>query len=456
MISLASLVVKGTSVRRSSAQESKDISVVMNYNLLAACTNDIDACMQNMLDAYLKNVDYRTCAVLVSATHDPELKNHELLTRDRMRGVIYEVLHADGLRFRNSEKLGQSLSVDCRGQLWERFRDLEEDLFKEALESACQSCARNFMVIHRVSRVLRKCGQYQDLILLSAGHSTAYTYCNRELYGNSAREFGEPLFYDSDDVQNVLGCEFDYTLVLDADTMVEGQVVNKLMQVAKAYPDKDIIQPAITFHSAADSTVFTQVEKIRQKINEPTMTMLVSLYGKSPFFGKGLLRNKAYYEKCLGGPEAVREAVPVDVLSHDTYEAAVMNTLFVPDIYLIEDACSNFVSWSSREMRWNKGELILAAHFWPGTFGKCVRWFQKHVVGMTHFTEESEAATQAVASMDKVATHLAHGALRTMSMKIVLLVYCVTCEFCDMYWQRVPLAIVFFCIIIVPKMTTIT
>ena len=75
---------------------------------------------------------------------------------------------------------------------------------------------------------------------------------------------------------------------------------------------------------------------------------------------------------------------------------------------------------------------------------------------MTHFTEESEAATQAVASMDKVATHLAHGALRTMSMKIVLLVYCVTCEFCDMYWQRVPLAIVLFCIIIVPKMTTIT
>ena len=132
--------------------------------------------------------------MLVSATHDPELKNHELLTRDRMRGVIYEVLHADGLRFRNSEKLGQSLSVDCRGQLWERFRDLEEDLFKEALESACQSCARNFMVIHRVSRVLRKCGQYQDLILLSAGHSTAYTYCNRELHGNSAREFGEPLF----------------------------------------------------------------------------------------------------------------------------------------------------------------------------------------------------------------------------------------------------------------------
>ena len=154
-------------------------------------------------------------------------------------------------------------------------------------------------IIHRVSRVLRKCGQYQDLILLSAGHSTAYTYCNRELYGNSAREFGEPLFYDSDDVQNVLGREFDYTLVLDADTMVEGQVVNKLMQVAKAYPDKDIIQPAITFHSAADSTVFTQVEKIRQKINEPTMTMLVSLYGKSPFFGKGLLRNKAYYDKCL-------------------------------------------------------------------------------------------------------------------------------------------------------------
>eukprot|EP00930_Biecheleria_cincta_P101555 TRINITY_DN931_c0_g1_i4.p1 TRINITY_DN931_c0_g1~~TRINITY_DN931_c0_g1_i4.p1 ORF type:complete len:829 (+),score=85.99 TRINITY_DN931_c0_g1_i4:88-2574(+) len=457
MISLATLVVKTKPVPRATAQESHDLTVVMNYNLLATCTDDIDSCMENMLNAYLENVDSRTSAVLVSATSDPELKSYELQTRDRNREVIYKDLHADALRwYRNKEALGQSEAVDCRRHLWEPFRGLDEENFNAVLESLCHSFAKNYMVIHRVSRVLRKCGQYQDLMLLSEGHSTAYTYCNKQLYGKSARTLGEPLFTDSEDVRNVLGRKFDYTLVLDADTRVEGQVVNELRQVAKANPGKDIIQPAIRFHSTDESTVFSQIEKIRQEINAPTITTLVTLYDHSPFFGKGLIRNKAYHEKCLGFPDAVLDTVPIDVLSHDTYEAAVMDTMFVPDIFLIEDSCSNFISWSSRETRWNKGELILASHFWPNTFGKWVRCFQMHIAGATHFLEESEAATQAVANLSQVARHLAHGPLKTMGAKFLLLVYCFACELCPMYWKRLPLAVVMFFIVILPKMTTIT
>ena len=73
------------------------------------------------------------------------------------------------------------------------------------------------VVLHRQSRVLRKCGQYQDLILLSAGEDLAFTYCDTELYGRAARKEGEPLFRASEDTENVRGRHIDYTLVLDIE-----------------------------------------------------------------------------------------------------------------------------------------------------------------------------------------------------------------------------------------------
>ena len=102
-----------------------------------------------------------------------------------------------------------------------------------------------FMVLHRVSRVLKKCGQYQDLILLSRGHSNAFTYTDTQLYGSMARPAGQPMFHASADVVNCLGRHFNYTLVADSDTEVSPGSLFKLMQLAAQHPHRGIIQPAI-------------------------------------------------------------------------------------------------------------------------------------------------------------------------------------------------------------------
>lgn len=100
--------------------------------------------------------------------------------------------------------------------------------------------AREFMVVHRVSRVLRKCGQYQDLMLLSEGDDLAFTYCDWEHYGSDARPYSEPLFHNSEDVNNIFGRKFDYTLVLDGDTGVPDGCVYELLSIAAANPERGI------------------------------------------------------------------------------------------------------------------------------------------------------------------------------------------------------------------------
>ena len=99
---------------------------------------------------------------------------------------------------------------------------------------------------------------------------------------------------------------------------------------------------------------------MRQTIAAPLTNCLTAVMGQSGFYGKGLVKNRAYIDKCLGPPDALIEVVPIDVLSHDTLEAAVVGPLYAGDVYLLEAPCGNYVTWDIRERRWNRGEILLA------------------------------------------------------------------------------------------------
>jgi len=307
------------------------------------------------------------------------------------------------------------------------------------------------MVVHRCSRVLRKCGQYQDLMVLSSGQTTAFTYCSRELHGSKARKEGDPLFQASADVDNIRGRHFDYTLVLDSDTGLGPGTLADLMRVGEAYPHADIIQPAIQFVTAPDDSAYTYLEAVRQFIFSPMTQVQTSFFAKSPFFGKGMIRTKAYLTKVIGSPGDPKDVVPVDVLSHDTFEAAVTNTLFVPDAFMQEAPCSNYASWSEREMRWNRGELILAAYFWPSTFGRLTHGLQRLLTGQDCGGTKVEHVQKTIRQLDAISKYFSHAALRTMSMKLVLLMYLVLAAFVDMWFRRVPLILVLSSLIVLPK-----
>eukprot|EP00928_Gymnodinium_smaydae_P097663 TRINITY_DN8904_c0_g1_i2.p1 TRINITY_DN8904_c0_g1~~TRINITY_DN8904_c0_g1_i2.p1 ORF type:complete len:2792 (-),score=534.48 TRINITY_DN8904_c0_g1_i2:78-8453(-) len=422
------------------------LKACLNYNLLAVGHAAIDECMANMFSAFMGNVSPNLSACLVSATNDPELQKYELELRDHYRARIYAELHAEGLIWAGHAR--GTVDEGRHQRLWSKYHRIDRHEFvKVHLCDICSRFAREFMVLHRVSRVLRKCGQYQDLMLLSAGHSVAFTYCDRELYGSAARDAGEPLFVPSEDVENVRGRGFDYTLVLDADTMVEPNSVLAMLEVGAGNPERAIVQPAIQIFCKAGDTFFTHVEAMRQLLNERLTSTLTGILGESGFYGKGLIKNDLYIEKCLGTPEEPIEVVPVDILSHDTFEAAVLQPLYANDIVLKEAPCRNYVTWDIRERRWNHGELVLAMYFFPRVFGKPVRWLQGKLQGKTF--EETRVRT--TVQFGQTTTYIAHAALRQMLLKPILMVYILLMDFVTMHYDWAPFLTAMFFIIVFPK-----
>lgn len=445
---VAVMLVRPARLKRA---DGRHLSVVLNYNLLAVSRADVDECMENMFEAFIGNVGDGVSAVLVSATSDPELQEYELHVRDVFRERIYAELMREGLVWAG---LGEGVVDPGREKrLWRKYSGWGKSAVVQShLHSICQQLASEFKVLHRVSRVLRKCGQYQDLMLLSAGDTRAFSYCDRDLYGDGARRFGEPLFFDSPDTRSIIGRNFDYTLVLDSDTQVEGGNVAELLRIAAAYPDRAIIQPAIRMSCGTYDSVFMYLEALRQSLHEPMTRVLTSMLGESGFYGKGLIKNSAYIEKCIGIRERLIEAVPIDVLSHDTFEAALLRPLYVSDVHLLEAPCHNLVTWDIRERRWNRGEILLAMYFFPRLIGVPMRWAQRKMQGASFL----ESRVRTSPRLSGVSVYIAHSALRQIAMKPLLVCFIILKDFVPMYYDRAPICIVMFCILIFPKLAIVT
>lgn len=426
-----------------------DFTSIINYNLLATSKDEIDECFHNMFEAYMGNLSPNISCVLVSATKSKELKDYELFMRDKYRSLIFDALYQDGMAFHrgNFEKI-TNLRLN---HVWKKYQYVPMLEFKRSfLFQICFMFSENFMVIHRTTSVLRKCGQYQDLMLLSDGELNAFTYCDKTLYSSAARKPGEPMFVFSEDVYNIIGRGYDYTLVLDSDTEVPTGTVFSLLNVAAAHPDRGIIQPAIVMNCKQDATWFMQVEKMRQEINEPLTNSNAAMLQQSSFFGKGLINNSIYIKNILGTKKRLIERVPIDVLSHDTFEASLLRPLYVGDIYLKEAPSYNYVSWNIRERRWNKGELILAIYFFENLFGKPVRFIQRKLQRSKFVDTKLRTKTE----LDFVSSYVAHSPLRNMLVKPLLLVYVIVHIFSSLIYPYASISLILFLIIVFPKFAT--
>ena len=445
---IATLIIGGE--KRDNLKAACDrLSIILNYNLLATSKDDIDECFETMYEAYVGNLSPSASAVLVSATGDDDLKEYELQLRDTYRAILYDDLYREGLSFANGQfELVDPLHLQ---HVWLIYDDIDRTTFiNEYLEDICDRYAREFMVVHRVSRVLRKCGQYQDLMLLSEGEFESYSYCDPEYYGRSARPRGEALFHPSEDASNIFERKFDYTLVLDADTGVPRGGVVELLQIAAANPERGIIQPAIKLHCTASDTIFMHLESMRQAIYEPMTNAVTALMGQSAYFGKALIKNRVYIDAVIGSKENLIERVPVDVLSHDTFEAALLQPLYAGSVYLLEAPSYNYVTWNIRERRWNRGEILLAMYFWKNAFGRPMRWiqkkFQKKKFNKTKLRTDSK--------LDFVSSYIAHSALRQMFMKPALLLYIILHISVHLRYRYASIIIVMFLVLVFPKFAT--
>ncbi|KAH3787211.1 hypothetical protein DPMN_165331 [Dreissena polymorpha] len=425
------------------------LTVILNYNLLATGKDDILECIETMYMAYVGNLSPNVSAVLVSATNDEELKEYELQIRDTYRAILYDDLYREGLAFARGEyELVDPIHLH---NVWAMYVDVDRNVFvTDYLEDICDRYAREFMVVHRVSRVLRKCGQYQDLMLLSEGEFEAYSYCDKCCYGRSARETGEALFHTSEDVSNIIERKFDYTLVLDADTGVPRGGVFDMLRIAAAHPERGIIQPSIKLHCGPGDTMFMHLEAMRQSIYEPMTNAITAMFEQSSYFGKALIKNKLYIDYVIGSKDDLIERVPVDVLSHDTFEAALLKPLYAGSTFLLEAPSHNYVTWNIRERRWNRGEILLAMYFWKYAFGKPMRWLQQKL----QRSKFNKTKVRTESKLDFVTSYIAHSALRQMMMKPALLLYIVLHISVHLRYRYASIIIVMFSVLVFPKFAT--
>lgn len=324
--------------------------IIINYNLKAFTKRDIDQCFSNMYDAYINNIFSNTTAVLISVTDSIELKEYEKTLLYEYRNKIVNFL---------SKKGEEYLKCPNTNTWWKNYYITPSKLF-----TFCNEKANNFILVYRDTNVLKKCGQYQDLICLTQGYDKPYTYTDFLIYGTNVRVPNKMFtFLDKNDYDKLYNKKHKYTLVLDSDNIVSDNFLKTIFNIAETNSEYDIYQPKIELSNI--KTIFQTIQKIWLEHSNLSYITITNYFKHSAFFGKGLINNKKYLEKCIGYPDNLIEYVPANAISHDTFEAMCMNILFVPNCSLYELAPKTYLSWNFREIRWSIGELIVASHILP-------------------------------------------------------------------------------------------
>ncbi|CAE7292180.1 FKBP65 [Symbiodinium natans] len=92
------------------------------------------------------------------------------------------------------------------------------------------------------------------------------------------------------------------------------------------------------------------------------------IFNRTGFYGKGLVRNSMYISRLVGMPGRLVEALPVDILSHDTVEAKLLQPAVDVGVTLYEDVARNPISALSQSTRWMLGEVRNACYHPDGSY----------------------------------------------------------------------------------------
>eukprot|EP01135_Chromosphaera_perkinsii_P002212 Nk52_evm20s219 gene=Nk52_evmTU20s219 len=103
---------------------------------------------------------------------------------------------------------------------------------------------------------------------------------------------------------------------------------------------------------------------------------LTSIFGRSFFYGKGLVNNLAYCSALLGTPDRPRDTLPLDVYSHDTYEALFLRPYTTDEVSFIEEPVFNPLAVRYQKIRWTVGEFINACYLFPESVGRFIRFLK--------------------------------------------------------------------------------
>mmetsp|Transcript_37997 Transcript_37997/g.88793 ORF Transcript_37997/g.88793 Transcript_37997/m.88793 type:complete len:1125 (+) Transcript_37997:104-3478(+) len=384
----------------------------LSYCLLSQDEDCSRECFDTAQRSHLANLDPngRVSTGVVSVTKKLAVLQFEMQRRDFCREETRKVLNAELETLLKQEwaladedellKLVRECLASTPGSLeraryWASVlrRGLKADNVNKCAHEAIEEAAKHFMYLHRNCKILKKPGQYQDLMVLSStGSNQAYTYLNKD-YGEDGRQEGSSCFGFTGNVDpcqterssseeaiveklekasaediaflSELGknpaTRYHYTMVLDSDTQCPPRSIRQLVEVAEHTQNRrhGIINANLA-HDFRGSEGCTW-HMWRSALIEVSKVNLLRgqyvIYDRVGFYGKGLVRNDMYINRVIGIPSHVVEALPFEILSHDTVEAKLLQPALAHEVTLYEDVACNPISAFAQSTRWLLGEV---------------------------------------------------------------------------------------------------
>ena len=161
------------------------------------------------------------------------------------------------------------------------------------------------------------------------------------------------------------GRKYRYMVVLDADSVMSGECLTRLVLIAEANPGAGIIQTAP--RAAGRDTLFARVQQFATAAYGPVFTAGLHYWqlGESHYWGhNAILRVAPFMKHCALGRLRGHGALSGEILSHDFVEAALMRragwsvwiAYDLPGSF--EEMPPNLVDELARDHRWCQGNLM--------------------------------------------------------------------------------------------------
>lgn len=161
------------------------------------------------------------------------------------------------------------------------------------------------------------------------------------------------------------GGKYRYMVVMDADSVMTGACLSRLVQLMEANPNAGIIQTAP--RAAGRDTLYARMQQFANRVYGPLFVAGLHFWqlGESHYWGhNAIIRTEPFIRHCALGRLPGKGSLSGEILSHDFVEAALMRragwavwiTYDLPGSY--EEMPPNLVDELQRDRRWCHGNLI--------------------------------------------------------------------------------------------------
>jgi len=168
-----------------------------------------------------------------------------------------------------------------------------------------------------------------------------------------------------DDFCRRWGKNYRYMIVLDADSVMTGDCLTRLVQAMELHPDAGIIQTAP--RAAGRDTLYARIQQFSTRVYGPLFTAGLHYWqlGESHYWGhNAIIRVKPFMDHCALALLPGKGTFSGEILSHDFIEAALMRRAgwkvwIAYDLDgSYEEMPPNLLDELKRDRRWCQGNLM--------------------------------------------------------------------------------------------------